>query len=150
MKSASNPYGSRGAINIKFPQALHDRLLKEPNDSVVLTHNHPRGTRVNVKDIRNLSLYPSLSHIVAVGHDGGISYVSTNGNMADLPMFNAALAKTGLLVKRELQKDKKYATMSKKAQEERFDYLWMNRIINELGWSYGEDFEKAKQDSRFH
>lgn len=47
-----------------------------------------------------------------------------------------------------LQKDKKYATMSKTAQDEYFDYQVLLRLIKETGWEYGEDFTATKRDPR--
>lgn len=140
-----------GAINkVAFTEEIHKTLLATSDNSVILTHNHPRGTRINVKDIRNFAIYSSLGHIVAVGHDGGISFVSTNGKIVDLIVFNSVLEKTAYIVKEALQRDKKYGTMSSKAREEYFDFMWMQAIIKELGWSYGEDFEAAKRDNRFN
>jgi hypothetical protein len=47
-----------------------------------------------------------------------------------------------------LQKDKKYATMSKTAQDEYFDYQVLLRLAKEMGWVYEEDFTATKTDPR--
>lgn len=139
-----------GEINrVMFTPEIHETLLVAPRNSITLTHNHPRGTRVNVKDARNLALYPSLAHIVATGHDGGLSHVSTLGNVVDLVMFNEVMARAAQAVDTRLQKDKKYATMSSSLRDEYFDYLVLLEIVKELGWEYGEEFEASKGKDRF-
>lgn len=140
-----------GSIDkVTFTKEIHETLLAASDNSVILTHNHPRGTRINVKDIRNFAIYSSLGHIVAVGHDGGVSFVSANGKTVDLIMFNSVLKKTAYIVEEALQRDKKYATMSSTAREEYFDFMWLQAIVKELGWGYGEDYEAAKRDRRFN
>lgn len=139
-----------GEINkVMFTQEVHEELLRARNNSVTLTHNHPRGTRINVKDARNFALYPSIAHMIAAGHDGGISRVSNLGKVIDLMMFNEVMARAAHTVDARLQSDKKYATMSSSLRDEYFDYLVLLEIVKELGWEYGEEFEKAKGKYRF-
>ncbi len=140
-----------GVLNkVTFTPEVHEVLTKALPSSVVLTHNHPRGTRINVKDIRNMAIYPALSALVAVGHDGGVSGVSSNSKSADLLMFDDVLAATALIALEQLQSSDNYATMSETARNEYMDYLWLQLIIKELGWMYVEDFESAKADYRFN
>ncbi|MEC0269400.1 minor capsid protein [Paenibacillus anseongense] len=139
-----------GEINkIVFSPEIHEMLLNSPVNSVTLTHNHPRGTRINVKDIRNFSLYPSLLNIIAVGHDGGVSFVSTQGILVSAMVFQDVMMQQGAKVTAGLQTNKEYAMMSSSAQREYFDFLLMQAIITELGWVYGEEFGDAKTDRRF-
>ncbi|MDY8046573.1 minor capsid protein [Paenibacillus polymyxa] len=140
-----------GIINkVTFTPEIHDSLIKAPPNSVILTHNHPRGTRVNVKDIRNMAIYPAISSLLAVGHDGGVSGVSSNGNSSDLLVFNNVLESTAMTALEQLQSSENYATMSETAKNEYMDYLWLQLIIKELGWTYVEDFQAAKADYRFN
>lgn len=139
-----------GEINkVVFSPEIHEMLLNSPVNSVTLTHNHPRGTRINVKDIRNFSLYPSLLNIIAVGHDGGVSFVSTQGILVSAMVFQDVMMQQGAKVTAGLQTNKEYAMMSSSAQREYFDFLLMQAIITELGWVYGEEFGDAKTDRRF-
>lgn len=140
-----------GIINkVTFTPEIHDSLIKAPPNSVILTHNHPRGTRVNVKDIRNMAIYPAISSLLAVGHDGGVSGVSSNGKSSDLLVFNNVLESTAMTALEQLQSSENYATMSETAKNEYMDYLWLQLIIKELGWTYHEDFQAAKADYRFN
>lgn len=140
-----------GVINkVTFTPEIHESLIKAPPNSVILTHNHPRGTRVNVKDIRNMAIYPAISSLLAVGHDGGVSGVSSNGKSSDLLVFNNVLESTALTALEQLQSSENYATMSETAKNEYMDYLWLRLIIKELGWTYVEDFQAAKADYRFN
>ncbi|MEE4561563.1 minor capsid protein [Paenibacillus polymyxa] len=140
-----------GVINkVTFTPEIHDSLIKAPPNSVILTHNHPRGTRVNVKDIRNMAIYPAISSLLAVGHDGGVSGVSSNGKSSDLLVFNNVLESTAMTALEQLQSSENYATMSETAKNEYMDYLWLQLIIKELGWTYVEDFQAAKADYRFN
>ncbi|MDG0056984.1 minor capsid protein [Paenibacillus sp. P2(2022)] len=140
-----------GVINkVTFTPEIHDSLIKAPPNSVILTHNHPRGTRVNVKDIRNMAIYPAISSLLAVGHDGGVSGVSSNGKSSDLLVFNNVLEATAMTALEQLQSSENYATMSETAKNEYMDYLWLRLIIKELGWTYVEDFQAAKADYRFN
>ncbi|MGG1639878.1 minor capsid protein [Paenibacillus sp. NRS-1782] len=140
-----------GIINkVTFTPEIHDTLIKAPPNSVILTHNHPRGTRVNVKDIRNMAIYPAISSLLAVGHDGGVSGVSSNGKAADLIVFNNVLESTAMTALEQLQSAENYATMSETAKNEYMDYLWLQLIIKKLGWAYVEDFQAAKADYRFN
>ncbi|MBU9707147.1 minor capsid protein [Paenibacillus sp. AK121] len=140
-----------GIINkVTFTPEIHDSLIKAPPNSVILTHNHPRGTRVNVKDIRNMAIYPAISSLLAVGHDGGVSGVSSNGKSSDLLVFNNVLESTAMTALEQLQSSENYATMSETAKNEYMDYLWLRLIIKELGWTYVEDFQAAKADYRFN
>jgi len=136
------------ANKVRFTPELHESLLAAPARSVILTHNHPRGTRINVKDAVNLASYPSLTSVVAVGHDGGVSSVSANTSSGDAVALHSILKKTFDAVYEQLQKDKRYAKMSKTAQEEYFDYLVLMKLVQEMGWEYGEDFSAAKEDPR--
>jgi SPP1 gp7 family putative phage head morphogenesis protein len=139
-----------GELNkVAFTQEIHEKLLKAPNSMVTLTHNHPRGTRINVKDIRNFSLYPSLLNIIAVGHDGGVSFVSTQGILVSAMVFQDVMMNQGAKVTASLQNNKEYAMMAATAQREYFDFLLLQSIIQELGWVYGEEFGSAKTDRRF-
>ncbi|WP_025720222.1 minor capsid protein [Paenibacillus sp. 1-18] len=140
-----------GIINkVTFTPEIHESLIKAPPNSVILTHNHPRGTRVNVKDIRNMAIYPAISSLLAVGHDGGVSGVSSDGKSSDLLVFNNVLESTALTALEQLQSSDNYATMSETAKNEYMDYLWLQLIIKELGWTYVEDFQAAKADYRFN
>ena len=140
-----------GIINkVTFTPEIHESLIKAPPNSVILTHNHPRGTRVNVKDIRNMAIYPAISSLLAVGHDGGVSGVSSNGKSSDLLVFNNVLESTAMIALEQLQSSENYATMSETAKNEYMDYLWLRLIIKELGWTYVEDFQAAKADYRFN
>ncbi|RGL39147.1 hypothetical protein DXC69_03935 [Paenibacillus polymyxa] len=140
-----------GIINkVTFTPEIHDSLIKAPPNSVILTHNHPRGTRVNVKDIRNMAIYPAISSLLAIGHDGGVSGVSSNGKSSDLLVFNNVLESTAMTALEQLQSAENYATMSETAKNEYMDYLWLRLIIKELGWTYVEDFQAAKADYRFN
>ncbi|WP_226000902.1 minor capsid protein [Paenibacillus sp. BJ-4] len=140
-----------GIINkVTFTPEIHDSLIKAPPNSVILTHNHPRGTRVNVKDIRNMAIYPAIVSLLAVGHDGGVSGVSSNGKSSDLLVFNNVLESTAMTALEQLQSSENYATMSETAKNEYMDYLWLRLIIKELGWTYHEDFQAAKADYRFN
>ncbi|WP_263560026.1 minor capsid protein [Paenibacillus polymyxa] len=140
-----------GVINkVTFTPEIHESLIKAPPNSVILTHNHPRGTRVNVKDIRNMAIYPAISSLLAVGHDGGVSGVSSNGKSSDLLVFNNVLESTAMTALEQLQSSENYATMSETAKNEYMDYLWLQLIIKELGWTYVEDFQAAKADYRFN
>lgn len=140
-----------GIINkVTFTPEIHESLIKAPPNSIILTHNHPRGTRVNVKDIRNMAIYPAISSLLAVGHDGGVSGVSSNGKSSDLLVFNNVLESTAMTALEQLQSSDNYATMSESAKNEYMDYLWLRLIIKELGWTYVEDFQAAKADYRFN
>lgn len=151
MDNAGGEIGrAAGEINkVVFSREIHEKLLSSPVSSVTLTHNHPRGTRINVKDIRNFSLYASLLNIVAVGHDGGISFVSTQGVLVSALVFQDVMMAQGAQITAGLQNNKEYAMMSATAQKEYFDFLLMQGIIKELGWVYGEEFGSAKTDRRF-
>ncbi|URJ46387.3 minor capsid protein [Paenibacillus polymyxa] len=140
-----------GVINkVTFTPEIHESLIKAPPNSVILTHNHPRGTRVNVKDIRNMAIYPAIASLLAVGHDGGVSGVSSNGKSSDLLVFNNVLESTAMTALEQLQSSENYATMSETAKNEYMDYLWLQLIIKKLGWTYVEDFQAAKADYRFN
>ncbi|MEK3851213.1 minor capsid protein [Paenibacillus sp. FSL R7-0340] len=140
-----------GVINkVTFTPEIHESLIKAPPNSVILTHNHPRGTRVNVKDIRNMAIYPAIASLLAVGHDGGVSGVSSNGKSSDLLVFNNVLESTAMTALEQLQSSENYATMSETAKNEYMDYLWLQLIIKKLGWTYVEDFWAAKADYRFN
>jgi SPP1 gp7 family putative phage head morphogenesis protein len=139
-----------GTINkVAFTEEMHEALLSAAPRSVVLTHNHPRGTRVNVKDALNLATYASLNHVVAAGHDGGVSFVSAGKEMVDWIIFKEVFEKVAAQILVRLQNDSNYVKMSKTAQAEYFDYLVLQGIIQELGWTYGEDFSAAKADYRY-
>lgn len=128
-----------------------DKMLREAaKDSVILTHNHPRGTRINVKDMLNLAVYPSISDIIAVGHDGGISFIATNGTTVDTVMFRNVMIEKAKEVEIQLQKDKKYGKMSKTSQLEYWDNQVLMAIANELGWTYVENFKEAREDNRYN
>ncbi|MDF2652078.1 MAG: hypothetical protein K0Q73_7883 [Paenibacillus sp.] len=134
-----------GTINkVKFSKEM-DKALKDAEvDSVILTHNHPRGTRVNVLDLQNLGIYPSISTLLAVGHDGGVSFVSTLGKTVDLVILNETMARVARKVDKELKFSSKYATMSVSEQLAYMNHLVMLGVIEELGWKYGEDYSKAR------
>ncbi|CAN7515774.1 hypothetical protein [Paenibacillus sp. LjRoot56] len=122
-----------------------DLVLREaPADSIILTHNHPQGTRINIKDARNLALYSSLSHTVAVGHDGGISSISTLGKTVDRLVFNEVMATMAVKINGQLKSSSKYATMSISEQKAYFSHAVILAVIEELGWLYGEDFETSR------
>ncbi|CAH1202962.1 hypothetical protein PAECIP111891_02172 [Paenibacillus allorhizoplanae] len=134
-----------GTINqAKFSMEMDLVLHEAPNDSIILTHNHPQGTRINIKDARNLALYPSLAHIVAVGHDGGISSISTQGKTVDILVFNEVMATMAVKINGQLKSSSKYATMSVSEQKAYFSHVVMLAVIEELGWLYGEDFETSR------
>lgn len=134
-----------GTINqAKFSREMDLVLREAPDDSIILTHNHPQGTRINIKDARNLSLYSSLSHIVAVGHDGGVSNISTLGKTVDTLVFNEVMATMAVKINGQLKSSSKYATMSVSEQKAYFSHAVMLAVIEELGWLYGEDFETSR------
>lgn len=135
----------RGSIDeVIFSEKLDEILRSSVASSVIITHNHPKGTRINVADIRNLSLYQSLSHIIAFGHDGGISAVGTAGNWVDHVVFDVTLRKAAKKVYSQLDINKEYATMSVSEQRAYFEYLVLMEIVNELGWEYVEDFTSSR------
>ncbi|MDR6883783.1 minor capsid protein [Bacillus sp. 3255] len=134
--------------NVKMSEDM-DKLLRAADDrSVILTHNHPKGTRVNVKDAVNLALYQSISDIVAVGHDGGVSFISAQEKSIDFTAMLALIKKIFIRVETQLQTDKEYAMMSKTAQPLYFDYLVLQELVLEMGWIYGEDFKATKDYPR--
>jgi hypothetical protein len=61
--------------------AALDRLLLQPDRSVVLIHNHPSNTGLSVADIGQLAR-PGVVAIVAVGHDGSV-FVAAPGRRMD-------------------------------------------------------------------
>jgi SPP1 gp7 family putative phage head morphogenesis protein len=135
----------RGSIDeVVFNEKLDEILRSAAASSVIITHNHPKGTRINVKDIRNLSVYQSLSHIVAVGHDGGISAVGSAGNWVDIVAFNTLFRRIIETVNARLESDEEYATMSVAEQRAYFEYLVLQEIVDELGWVYVEDFTVSR------
>lgn len=134
-----------GAIDtVKFTNEMHNALKAAGNNSIILTHNHPRGTRLNVFDIQNFGVYPSLSSVVAVGHDGGISNVSTLGKLVTLSMFNETMAKVAKKVDVELKTSREYDIMSTSEKVSYFNHLVLLGIVEELGWQYGEEFTAAR------
>jgi len=134
-----------GTINkVVFSQELHHKLRSSPANSIILTHNHPRGTRINVKDLQNLALYESLSSIAAVGHDGGVSAVSTLGKHVDLIIFNEIMVSASRQTAEKLKTSSRYDTMSSSEKLAYFDHAVLLAIIEELGWVYVEDFEASK------
>ncbi|MEK3722300.1 minor capsid protein [Paenibacillus sp. FSL H8-0034] len=134
-----------GSLNkVTFTEEMHKVLIEAPKNSVILTHNHPSGTRINVKDLQNLALYPSLSSIIAAGHVGGMSSVSTLGITTDLLIFNNIMAKSAQEAKQRLQSDARYATMSKSEKVKYFDHVVLLAIIEEMGWEYVEDYTAAR------
>lgn len=134
-----------GTINkVLFGEELDNILRSSANNSIVLTHNHPRGTRINVKDMQNLGLYQSLASIVAVGHDGGVSAVSTLGKTIDLVMFNEIMIRVSKKIHEQLKNSSKYAKMSATEKLSYFDHAVLLAMIEELGWEYVEDFKAAK------
>ncbi|OMF95128.1 minor capsid protein [Paenibacillus sp. FSL R7-0273] len=138
-----------GSVNkVAFTQEMHQKLIAAPPRSVILTHNHPRGTRVNVKDSLNLGDYLSIQAVVAAGHNGGVSFVYAAESAADGVALRSVLPGIFKEVNALLQKDKKYATMSKTAQAEYFDYQVLLRLVKEMGWGYEEDFTATKTDPR--
>ncbi|MNO22860.1 NAD(+)--arginine ADP-ribosyltransferase EFV [compost metagenome] len=138
-----------GSVNkVTFSKEVDQKLRKASPRSVILTHNHPRGTRVNVKDSMNLGDYLSIDTVVATGHNGGISFVNAAKSTADGVALRSVLPGIFLEINAVLQKDKKYATMSKTAQDEYFDYQVLLRLAKEMGWVYEEDFTATKTDPR--
>ncbi|WP_438435416.1 minor capsid protein [Gorillibacterium sp. sgz500922] len=146
--SGEELHRNSGSINkVVFTPEMDAALRRAKERSITLTHNHPRGTRVNIKDALNLARYPSLRDIVAVGHNGAISYVSATVGSDEL-MFFQTLDRVWREVEETLQKDKKYATLSASAQQEYKDYMAIQQLAKELGWLYGEDFSATKRDPR--
>ncbi|WP_339316886.1 minor capsid protein [Paenibacillus sp. FSL R10-2734] len=138
-----------GSVNkVAFTEEVDKKLRAAPSRSIILTHNHPRGTRVNVLDSRNLANYLSVQAVIASGHNGGISFVYAADSTIDSVALRSMLPGIFSEVYALLQKDKKYATMSKTAQDEYFDYQVILRLIKETGWGYGEDFTATKRDPR--
>ncbi|MGE7613512.1 minor capsid protein [Paenibacillus sp. NPDC101420] len=138
-----------GSVNkVTFSKEVDQKLREASPRSVILTHNHPRGTRVNVKDSMNLGDYLSIDTVVATGHNGGISFVNAAKSTADGVALRSVLPSIFLEINAVLQKDKKYATMSKTAQDEYFDYQVLLRLAKEMGWVYEEDFTATKTDPR--
>ncbi|WP_438497156.1 minor capsid protein [Paenibacillus sp. IHBB 3054] len=138
-----------GSVNkVEFTPEVDRKLRAAPPRSVILTHNHPRGTRVNIMDSTNLADYLSLQAVIAVGHNGGISFVSATESSADGVALRSVLRSIFLEVETLLQKDKKYVTMSKTAQAEYFDYQVLLRLTKKMGWVYEEDFTATKTDPR--
>jgi hypothetical protein len=138
-----------GSVNkVTFSKEVDQKLREASPRSVILTHNHPRGTRVNVKDSINLGDYLSIDTVVATGHNGGISFVNAAKSTADGVALRSVLPGIFLEINAVLQKDKKYATMSKTAQDEYFDYQVLLRLAKEMGWVYEEDFTATKTDPR--
>ncbi|WP_281885662.1 minor capsid protein [Paenibacillus sp. YYML68] len=134
-----------GTINkAEFSNEMDAILREASSNSIILTHNHPQGTRINLKDIQNLSLYPSLQAIVAVGHDGGVSAVSTLGKFINVWVFNDLMAKTAEKVNKQLSADSNYAIMSSSERRYYFSHLVLLSMVEELGWEYVEDFEAAR------
>ncbi len=134
---------------VVFTQELHDILLDAPENSIILTHNHPRGTRINLKDIRNFSFYPSISHIMVITHDGANSYVYNNGKYIDELILKHITRQIVDTYHIPLLKTKKYAKMSATARLEYWEYVMLTELCKELGWVYGEDYSGAKEDPRF-
>lgn len=138
-----------GTVNkVAFTPEMDKKLREAPPRSVILTHNHPRGTRVNVKDSVNLGDYLSIQAVIAAGNNGGVSFVYAAESTADGVALRSVLRGIFIEVNALLQKDKKYATMSKTAQAEYFDYQVLLRLAKEMGWVYGEDFTATKADPR--
>lgn len=144
-RSGSEIGRATGEIDtVKFTNEMHNALKSAENNSIILTHNHPRGTRLNVFDIQNFGVYPSLSSVVAVGHDGGISNVSTLGKLVTLSIFNETMAKVARKVAMELKISREYAIMSSSEKVSYFNHLVLLGIVEELGWRYGEEFTAAR------
>ncbi|SDR82164.1 phage putative head morphogenesis protein, SPP1 gp7 family [Paenibacillaceae bacterium GAS479] len=138
-----------GSVNaVKFTAEMDAVLRAAPPRSVILTHNHPGGTRVNVMDSINMGDYPAIKVVMAVGHNGGVSFISAGSSAVDGVALRSRLRQIFLDVEDRLRKDKKYATMSKTAQLEYFDYQVLLSLADEMGWTYGEDFSATKYDPR--
>jgi len=140
-----------GSINkVKFSESMDQVLRKADSNSVILTHNHPKGSRINVKDLQNLAVYDSLHSVIAVGHDGGVSAVSSAGQAVSLAVFNDVMIKIAKQVKDELQSSSRYAIMSSSEKLAYSDYMLLQSIITVLGWSYVEDFTAARSPNWGH
>lgn len=134
-----------GTINkVAFTKEFDKTLREAPDNSIILTHNHPSGSRINIMDIQNLARYRSLSSVVAAGHSGGMSAVSTMGATTDLLVFNDIMAKSAQKVKQRLQADARYAIMSTSEKARYFGHAVMLVVIEEMGWEYVEDYATAK------
>lgn len=60
-----------GTINkVVYPQSLIEFLIKAAPNSVIQVHNHPGSSSFSDADLKVMSYYNSISHIVVIGHDG--------------------------------------------------------------------------------
>jgi hypothetical protein len=60
-----------GTINkVVHPQSLKDFLNNAAPNSVIQVHNHPGSSSFSDADLKVMSYYKSISHIVVIGHDG--------------------------------------------------------------------------------
>jgi len=60
-----------GTINkVVHPQSLKDFLNNAAPNSVIQVHNHPKSSSFSDADLKVMSYYKSISHIVVIGHDG--------------------------------------------------------------------------------
>jgi len=55
---------------VTFPQSLIDFLDNAAPNSVIQVHNHPGSSSFSDADLKVMSRYKSISHIVVIGHDG--------------------------------------------------------------------------------
>jgi hypothetical protein len=55
---------------VVFPQPLIDFMTNAAPDSIIQAHNHPSSSSFSSDDLKVLSRYKSISHIVVIGHDG--------------------------------------------------------------------------------
>ena len=55
---------------VVFPQPLIDFLNNAAPDSIIQAHNHPSSSSFSSADLKVMSRYKSISHIVVIGHDG--------------------------------------------------------------------------------
>jgi SPP1 gp7 family putative phage head morphogenesis protein len=133
---------------VTFTSDVQDTLSKAAAGSLVLTHNHPRGNRLSVKDARTMALYAAIGVMVAAGHDGGTSTLSAP-NKRSQSEFDEVLRRVTAEVDAQLQDDPAFGELSPAAKNERFDYLVLMAIVAELGWEYAEDYEAARDGNRF-
>ena len=60
-----------GTINkVVYPQSLIEFLINAAPNSVIQVHNHPGSSSFSDADLKVMSYYNSISHIVVIGHDG--------------------------------------------------------------------------------
>ena len=57
-----------------------DTLLRAPDASIVLIHNHPAGAGLSAADISQLAK-PGVAAIVAIGHDGSVFVAGAGPNL---------------------------------------------------------------------